>query len=453
MKNKSIFLKTFGIITLIVTANMLQAQQIPLYSQYYFNKFLYNPALTGASGETEASLFGRRQYVDIDGYQTAGITLNGSAKDGKIGLGVYYLNDENQLQQTNSVYGNYAYNVSFSDENMLSFGLALGVVNNRFNVSNIVTTDPDDPILRLLDRPAGAVLDASVGVNLKLGGFNFGFSLPQFLSNSQKFSDHYNSTVTYDLQNHLTVMTSYDIPVGDNLTIQPLVLFKNTANSPGQVDVNLIADWMNSGWLGAGYRDGYGMTFMGGLRIADAIRVGYSYDLSTGQYSTALGGSHELMIGAVLGNKKRSKEQEEMDAMREVQRLALEKKEKQQEKVIEDLEQRIEEVNNRPNSIDTVFVVSKAPEKPAVTIPGSDIPANEMVGEFLVIAGSFTEEKNATKYFNRLLNKGFSPFMYFERSSNKHYVHLGKYYFKQQARDFAKKTATGSVKLWVKTIK
>ena len=457
MKNKNIFLPSLGIITLVLVASTLQAQQIPLYSQYYFNKFLYNPALTGANGDLEASLFGRRQYVNIDGYQTSGITVNGSANDGKIGLGVYYINDVNQLQQSNSVYGNYAYNVNLSDNNTLSFGLALGVVNNQFNVNNIITTDPNDPVLRLLDRPAGAVLDASIGVNLKLNGFNFGFSLPQFLSNSQKFTDHYNSTVTYDLQNHLAVMASYDIIVNDKFKIQPMALFKNTANSPGQLDINITADWMKAGWLGFGIRDGYGVTFMGGLRMADAIRVGYSYDISTGQYSTALGGSHELMIGAVLGSKKKP-EDENLKALEESRRLAAEKKQKQQETMIKELEKRVDDLNRRPNSVDTVFVVSKTPA-PAKTdsrpVPGSEneVIGDKMAGEFLVIAGSFTQEQNATVYFNQLVNKKLSPYMYFDKSTNVYYVHLGKFYFKEEAREYMRKNTTGTVKLWVKTIR
>ncbi len=452
MKAKNLLLKTFGIAALIVVAGAVYAQQIPLYSQFYFNKFLYNPAFTGANGNTEASLFGRRQYTNIDGYQTSGVTINGAAKDGKIGLGVYYINDVNQLQQSNSVYGNYAYNVLLSDKNTLSFGLALGVVNNQFNLSNIITTDPNDPILRLLDRPAGAILDASIGVNLKLSGFNIGFSLPQFLSNAQKFTDHYNSTVTYDLQNHLTVMASYDIQVSDEFKLQPLVLFKNTANSPGQVDLNIMADWMNKGWLGFGIRDGYGVTFMGGLKLAESIRFGYSYDVSTGQYSTALGGTHELMIGAVLGNRKEKKD-EGLEALKESQRLAAEKKLKQQDAKIKELEGRVDQLNSRPNSIDTVFVVSKTVEPARTKGPANEVIGDKTEGEFIVVAGSFTMESNATIYFNQLVNKKLSPYMYFDKSSNVYYVHLGKYYFKEEAREYMRKNTTGSVKLWVKTLR
>lgn len=449
----------FGL--LLTLANGLYAQQIPLYSQYYFNKFLYNPALTGHNGNLEGTLFGRRQYVNIDGYQTSGIAMQGQTDDGKMGLGVYYINDANQLLKTNSVYGNYAYNLKLSSQSALSFGFAMGVMNNQFNLNNIITTDPDDPILRLLDRPSGAALDASIGLNFMANGFNFGISMPQFLSNSQKFTDHYNSTVTYDLQNHLTIMASYDIMANEYLKIQPLILYKNTANSPGQVDINVMADWMNKGWLGLGIRDGYGISFMGGLRIADAVRFGYAYDVSTGQYSTALGGSHEFMIGAVIGrDKKDDKYTAEMAAAHEALQQAQDKKLKAQQEEIDALEKRVESLSSRPSTKDTVFI-AQAPRKSEEAVKPKDKPStgnpkevigDKTAGEFLVIAGSFSTESNATIYFNQLVNKGLSPYMYIDKKTNAFYVHLGKFYFKEDAREYMQKNTTGDVKLWVKTL-
>ena len=283
------------------------------------NKFIYNPAMTGHSGALEANLFGRNQYTQVDGFQTAGASVSGQASDGRIGLGVYFINDANFLFSQNSVYGNYAYNIPLSDANTLSFGLALGVLSNKFNTQNIISPSPDDPTIQLLNQRPGAALDASIGANLKLGDFQFGVSVPQFLGSSQDFVDNQENSITYDLQNHLMIMTSYDFHVNDDLTIQPLALYKNTANAPGQFDINVIADWMNKGWLGAGYRDGYGVTAMAGIRLAEKLRFGYSYDWSMGDFSQALGGSHEVLLGIALndlgGGKKAS--QEEMDQLKQ----------------------------------------------------------------------------------------------------------------------------------------
>ena len=130
---------------------------------------------------------------------------------------------------------------------------------------------------------------------------------------------------------------------------------------------------------------------------------------------------------------------------------------KSQDKKIEDLENQLARVETKKREVDTVYVVQKvevAKSTPTKTADGSGKSAGEQAGSgnFIVVAGSFSEEVNATRYFNSLVNKGFSPYMYYDKSGT-YYVHLGKYYFKQEARDFAKANAKKGVKLWVKTLK
>ena len=454
---KNLNMKLYALLALIIASANVYAQQVPLYSQYYFNKFIYNPALTGHEGSTQASLFGRNQYTGLDGFQTAGATVSGQVNDGKVGLGLYLINDATMLQTQNSVYGNYAYNIALSDENQLSLGFALGVLSNRFNTENIISNDPNDPALRLLNARPGAVIDASIGANLKLGNFQFGLSVPQFLGSSQEFTDLQQTSLMLDLQNHIMVMTSYDIWASDDFKLQPMLLLKNTKNAPGQFDINLVADWVNKGWLGAAYRDGYGVTAMAGLRIAEKLKFGYSYDWSTGDYSQALGGSHEVMVGIDLGQKRDDKAtQEEMNRLKSEMASKHASDMKNQDKKIEDLENQLARVETKKREVDTVYVVQKVEvtkATPTKTTTGSGKSGEQMgFWQFIVVAGSFAEEVNATKYFNTLVNKGFSPYMYYDKSGT-YYVHLGKHYFKQEARDFAKANAKKGVKLWVKTLK
>ncbi|MFT5723793.1 MAG: type IX secretion system PorP/SprF family membrane protein [Bacteroidia bacterium] len=456
---KNLKMKLYSLLALVIVSANVYAQQVPLYSQYYFNKFVYNPAMTGHSGTTTANLFGRNQYTALDGFQTTGATISGQVNDGKVGLGLYVISDASLLQTQNSVYGNYAYNIALSDANKLSLGFALGVLSNRFNTENIISTDPNDPALRLLSTRPGAVLDASIGANLKLGDFQVGLSVPQFLGSSQEFTDLQNSSLMFDLQNHLMFITSYDIWVNDDLKIQPMVLLKNTKNAPGQFDINLIADWVNKGWLGAAYRDGYGVTAMAGLRIAERLKFGYSYDWSVGDYSQALGGSHEILVGIDLNQSKNKKaSQEEMDRVKAEMAAKHDADLKAQDKKLKDIEDKLANVETQKRQVDTVYVVQKVatPAKTTVTPTQTGDKSGKGreqagSGNFIVVAGSFGEETNATKYFNTLVNKGFSPYMYYNKSGT-YYVHLGRYYFKEEARTFAKSNARNGVKLWVKTL-
>src|SRR5687767_14130220 len=64
----------------------IQAQQTPLFSAYYFNKFLVNPAFTGIDNQYRAFGFFRSQWGGMPGWPvTGGGTMEGSFWKDRIG--------------------------------------------------------------------------------------------------------------------------------------------------------------------------------------------------------------------------------------------------------------------------------------------------------------------------------------------------------------------------------
>ena len=53
------------ILFLVIIEQVSFAQQLPLYSQYLYNKFLINPAVAGSDGYTSINLTAREQWVGI----------------------------------------------------------------------------------------------------------------------------------------------------------------------------------------------------------------------------------------------------------------------------------------------------------------------------------------------------------------------------------------------------
>ena len=52
---------------LFLAGHALHAQQLPLYSQYLYNKFLINPAVAGSDGFTSFNLTAREQWIGYNG--------------------------------------------------------------------------------------------------------------------------------------------------------------------------------------------------------------------------------------------------------------------------------------------------------------------------------------------------------------------------------------------------
>jgi hypothetical protein len=56
-------------------------------------------------------------------------------------------------------------------------------------------------------------------------------------------------------------------------------------------------------WLGASYRVKYGFAGMLGLNVSNTFNIGYSYDYTTTPINTISRGTHEIMLGFIIGNK------------------------------------------------------------------------------------------------------------------------------------------------------
>ncbi|MCG8699721.1 MAG: type IX secretion system membrane protein PorP/SprF, partial [Bacteroidales bacterium] len=62
---KRILYSTLVLLLSIIAFEQVSAQQLPIYSQYWMNKFLLNPAVAGHEGYTSVNLTVREQWVGL----------------------------------------------------------------------------------------------------------------------------------------------------------------------------------------------------------------------------------------------------------------------------------------------------------------------------------------------------------------------------------------------------
>jgi hypothetical protein len=56
-------------------------------------------------------------------------------------------------------------------------------------------------------------------------------------------------------------------------------------------------------WIGGSYRFKDGYAAMLGLNVGNTFNVGYAYDYATSNLATVSKGTHEIIIGFLLGNR------------------------------------------------------------------------------------------------------------------------------------------------------
>ncbi|MDQ3112101.1 MAG: type IX secretion system membrane protein PorP/SprF [Bacteroidota bacterium] len=283
-------------------AGTLSAQQLPLYSQYYFNPFLYNPATTGVTNETNAFLVHRSQFSGISGGPvTNAFTIDGFMDDKNIGLGFSIFNDNQDITERLGIYTSYAYRLKINEDQAVRFGLSVGFLDNRIDFSKAVVKDANDPMLmNQLSRKSS--LDATLGVSYNWKELRIGFSVPQLIGQRVKFSN-YDMNTYYQLNRHYQASVNYKWVFNEEmqLALEPMALMRFMPHTPFQYDVNVLASWKNMFWLGVSYRSNYAVGVNARVKLFGNLSAGYAYDIITTPLKTSAGVSHEFMLGYKFG--------------------------------------------------------------------------------------------------------------------------------------------------------
>ncbi|MEY2962800.1 MAG: hypothetical protein RL754_61 [Bacteroidota bacterium] len=299
----------------------MNAQQLPLISNYLNTAYLFNPAFSGIEGKTEISVLNRRQWTDVQGApETQFMAFNGNRDDLKFGYSGYAFNDVTDIVSRSGFYGSYAWHVKFTDQNSLSLGMGAGYVNNTINSAGIRVPDALDPLL--YSQLNSGKFDLNFGFNLTFGDFQFGAAVPNILAPKVDFGDNFSSPLQYQYMRHYVVNTQYNVNMQKGLmTLSPFVTVRANEVTIPQVDAGLMFNHKEYFYVGAAYRSSYAVTGNAGLHVTENITLGYAYDFSLNTYGFALGNSHEFMLRYTFGESKKDKRLEnEIKKLKERQR-------------------------------------------------------------------------------------------------------------------------------------
>lgn len=298
MKNSVI---TFVLFVLIVLPNAI-AQQMPFSSQYYSNQFITNPAFTGNKNSTNVFLTHRSQYSAIaGGPQTTYFTVDGPIKRDGVGLGLSMYSDITDILSRSGVNASYSYKLNLGGS-ALTFGLALGVVNNKINFSKITVLDITDPTITAQEQ-SKTVINSDFGLAYKWRGLEAGFAVPQIIGNKVNYKNNLGITGTYQMARHYYGSLKYVFNVTPNVIAYPLVMVRSVPGAPFQYDVNAVVDWKRFGWLGVTYHSTYAVAISAGLRYK-SFCIGYAYDVGISKVRSYIGTTNEFLLSYNFGESK-----------------------------------------------------------------------------------------------------------------------------------------------------
>lgn len=475
----------------------LNAQQVPLYSSYFFAPYLYNPARSGVEGSTEAMMLHRRQWTGIQGSpETSVLGVNGSRNGGPVGWSVLGYSDRTSILNRLGLYGNYSYAVKLSQDVELGFGLGAGYYNQQIDQSAVRTRDAGDAAS--LVPPNRGTFDINAGINLKFANFSIGASSLQLLAPSVEYASEFG----FNTIRHFVFNAQYDIKIGgDKSILSPMVLVRTAEIAPPQIDVGAMFNLVEYGYVGAMLRTDYALIANAGFNLSEQLTLGYAYDFSTNEFASQFGNSHEFMLIYRFGSNrdnermenelKRLKMQqtrqrnetedlvnEKLDEFKdrykgEMQEALEEEKKKMQEEV----ERLKKEAPSRGSSQSASSAgtgsnqgsrsnagsnqQSSGQNQSQGQLGGSGYPsANEASNVepgtpgYYVTAGVFSQQANAQGVVNRLAGQGLNARIYQDPSNNFFYVYLLKFDSYQEADQAKASKLNGRFNgdLWIKVV-
>jgi type IX secretion system PorP/SprF family membrane protein len=294
------FLTCFGLLT---PSQLSHAQQAPLMTHYYLNRFLFNPSQIALQNENQLHLIYRNQWAGLQGApETFLLTYQHALPAKKIGLGATLKRENLNLIAQTSALASYAYLVNLNTKQTLSFGLSLGTMYSSINWDKVMLEDLIDPKLYSNDDQFQA--DGNFGVLYTYNNLQLGLAVHHLFARgaSRKF-DLNNAFLRYG--NHSILSASYKIkPKQGDFTFEPILLYRFANTFPGQIDLSLLTEWKEKAWLSVGYRNSYGYALSMGFKISENIRASYAYEIANQNVGIASNGTHEIMLNYTFGKKK-----------------------------------------------------------------------------------------------------------------------------------------------------
>jgi type IX secretion system PorP/SprF family membrane protein len=125
-------------------------------------------------------------------------------------------------------------------------------------------------------------------------------SAQQIIPQKVSFVD---DTLGFKIVPHLFLTGGYRFLISDDINAVPSIMIKYVSPLEPQFDANVKFQYRDLLWIGGSCRFKDGYAAMLGLNVGNAFNVGYAYDYTTSNLGTVSRGTHEIIIGFLVGNR------------------------------------------------------------------------------------------------------------------------------------------------------
>ncbi len=286
------------------------AQEAATYAQYQLYPVLYNPGVTGFSGNHEFIVNARKSQASFPGTPVSYTAMYHGSIGDKLGLGAQVFSEKIGDMSTTKVQGNYAFRFRLQKA-QIGIGLTTEFINKRVD-SGLLSNDFVQSGDQVLEDQVGGqqIFDATAGVHMLYDEKLFvALAFPNTVRTrlDQGPIDVEPTKTKNDRSNYFFHFGYILNRPAQGFSIIPSLAIRNYRDVPFQFDVNLQGRFLEDKLLAAvTMRPGSSgiAGFMLGTMYKSA-QIVYSYDIAFGPFQQYHTGSHELTLSYVLKPKSK----------------------------------------------------------------------------------------------------------------------------------------------------
>jgi type IX secretion system PorP/SprF family membrane protein len=174
-------------------------------------------------------------------------------------------------------------------------GLKGGINHFSYNLSTLSSTDPDDYLFGQ-ERISRFLPNLGLGAYFYSPTFYLGLSVPKLLRNNLHEDQQGASARQSREERHYFVIGGVVFPISENVMFKPAFVGKMVQGAPSSIDFNGTFILFKSLWLGAFYRYGDSVGAIAQVKVSKALKLGYSYDMTSSYLRNYQNGSHEILL-------------------------------------------------------------------------------------------------------------------------------------------------------------
>lgn len=281
---------------------ILPAQNSTNFTQFFVNPYAINPSFAGADGQRVLSLAYRKQWLGIN-ESPSGVNLSFHSP-AKAGLNVGFLihNETRGLLSHTGLQGSLAYEIDFGDHRYIRFGLSTGAAMNNIDLSKLDDGMINDPALaNAIDNSFSLLGNAGMSFHLK--HTHIGVAIPSLFSPTYVSTKSFTVEEVQPLQS-LIIHGSHRFYFAKYKHVfEPYLVYRINSGLPSQLEAAGVVHLNHTLWFGASYKQDFGISALGGIKLNKLLALGASFSLSNTGVSDVSSPSFELQMSYLLGPK------------------------------------------------------------------------------------------------------------------------------------------------------